>query len=74
LSPKNRTSSPQTLFTFPINATFCDDIFIGVVYIASVNIGVAKVCDSTAANEGGDWCINLTSGSFLAIERLANGG
>jgi hypothetical protein len=59
---------------FPIHPTFCDDIFIRVVYIASVNIGVAGVSDFMSANERGDRCINLDSGSFLAIERLANGG
>jgi hypothetical protein len=58
------------LSIFGHHPTFCDDIFIHVVYIASVDIGVAKVSDFTSANEGDDWCINLVSGSFLALEKV----
>jgi hypothetical protein len=41
MSPEKIRSSPRTLVNFLIHPTFCDDIFIRVVYIASVNIGVA---------------------------------
>jgi hypothetical protein len=50
-----------------IHPIFCDDIFIGVVYIASVDIGVALIGNIISANEDSDRRINLISGSFLAI-------
>ncbi|MBA2703443.1 MAG: hypothetical protein H0U60_06295 [Blastocatellia bacterium] len=57
-----------------IHTIFCDDFFIGVVYIASVNIGVARVNDFIPANAGGDRRINLISGSFLAIDGVGQCG
>ena len=68
MSPKKRVGEPETALDFLIHPIFCDDIFIGVVYIASVDSGVAWVSNFISANEGVGRCINLISGSFLAID------
>jgi len=70
MSPKKHVAAAQTDLYFLIHPIFCDDIFIGVVYIASVNIGVSHVSDPESANEGAVRCINLASGSFLAIDEV----
>jgi len=68
LSPKKHLCSAIATLKFQIPPIFCDDIFVGVVYIASVDIRVARVRNFIRANEGDDGCINLISGSFLAID------
>jgi hypothetical protein len=49
---------------------FCDDIFIGVVYIASVNVDDTEAGEFAKANEGNARRINGVSGSFLALEKV----
>src|SRR6266550_111296 len=68
MSPKKCIGAAQMTLDFVIHPIFCDDIFIGVVYIASVDSGVAWASNFISANEGVGWCINLISGSFLAID------